>query len=119
MDEFSNKEVKMTQRELTFIKATQWDKGWRWGLFVGGMIVAVANLGVFIMTKFIQGAIMKELKIALYKMRIAFAKEKSRHIEFDYDMCDRLTYNEFIEKASYWDRVESYWQYKLNELMKE
>lgn len=53
MDEFSNKEVKMTQRELTFIKATQWDKGWRWGLFVGGMIVAVANLGVFIMTKFI------------------------------------------------------------------
>lgn len=53
MDEFSNKEVKMTQRELTFIKATQWDKGWRWGLFVGGMIVAVANLGVFIITKFI------------------------------------------------------------------
>ena len=30
MDEYSDKEVKMTQRELTFIKATQWDKGWRW-----------------------------------------------------------------------------------------
>ena len=35
MDEFSDKEVKMTQRELTFIKAAQYDKGWRWGLFVG------------------------------------------------------------------------------------
>lgn len=32
---FSDKEVKMTQRELTFIKAAQWDKDWRWGLFVG------------------------------------------------------------------------------------
>lgn len=62
---------------------------------------------------------MKELKIALYKMRIAFAKEKSRHIEFDYDMCDRMNYDEFIEKSSYWDRVESYWQYKLDELIKE
>ena len=31
MDEFSDKEVKMTYRELTFIKAAQYDKGWRWG----------------------------------------------------------------------------------------
>lgn len=53
MDEFSNKEVKMTQRELTFIKAAQWDKGWRWGLFVGGMIVAVANVAAFLFTKFV------------------------------------------------------------------
>lgn len=62
---------------------------------------------------------MKELKIALYKMRIAFAREKARYIEFDYNMCDRMSYNEFIEKSSYWDRVESYWQYKLDELTKE
>lgn len=62
---------------------------------------------------------MKELKIALYKMRIAFAREKARYIELDYDVCDRLTYGEYIEKAGYWDRVESYWQYKLNELIKE
>lgn len=62
---------------------------------------------------------MKELKIALYKMRIAFAKEKSRHIEFDYDMCDRMSWNEYVEKSSYWGRVESYWQNKLNELTKE
>lgn len=34
MDEFSNKKVEMTQRELTFIKAAEYDKGWRWGLFV-------------------------------------------------------------------------------------
>lgn len=32
MDEFSNKEIKMTQRDLTFIKAVEWDKGWRWGI---------------------------------------------------------------------------------------
>ena len=53
MDEFSDKEVKMTQRELTFIKATQWDKGWRWGLFVGGMFVAVCNLAAFLFTKLV------------------------------------------------------------------
>ena len=62
---------------------------------------------------------MKELKIALYKMRIAFARERARYIEFDYEVCDRMNYDEYIEKASYWDRVESYWQYKLNELTKE
>lgn len=53
MDEFSDKEIKMTQRELTFIKATQWDKGWRWGLFVGGMFVAVCNLAAFLFTKLV------------------------------------------------------------------
>lgn len=53
MDEFSNNKIDITQRELTYIKAAEFDKGWRRGLFVGGMIVAVANLGVFIMTKFI------------------------------------------------------------------
>ena len=52
MDEYSNNKVEMTQRELTFIKSAEWDKGWRWGLFVGGMIVAVANLGFFAMIKF-------------------------------------------------------------------
>ena len=52
MDEFSDKEVKMTQRDLTFIKATQWDKGWRWGLFVGGMLVAVCNVMAFAAAKF-------------------------------------------------------------------
>ena len=50
MDEFSDKEVKMTQRELTFIKAESYDKGWRWGLFVGGMLVAVCNLMFFVIT---------------------------------------------------------------------
>ena len=45
--------IEMTNRELTHIKAEEWDKGWRWGLFVGGMIVALANVGVFILTKFI------------------------------------------------------------------
>ena len=34
----------MTQRELTFIKAAQFDKGSRLGLFVGGMFVAVTNV---------------------------------------------------------------------------
>ena len=62
---------------------------------------------------------MKEFKIALYKMRIAFAREKVRYIELDYDMCDRMNYDEYIEKAGYWDRVESYWQHKLDELTKE
>ena len=62
---------------------------------------------------------MKELKIALYKMRIAFAREKARYIELDYDLCDRLSFEEYGEKAGFWDRVESYWQHKLDELMKE
>lgn len=53
MDEYSDKEVKMTQRELTFIKATQWDKGWRLGLFVGGMFVAVTNVAAFLFTKLV------------------------------------------------------------------
>ncbi len=53
MDEFSDKEVKMTQRELTFIKANQWDKGWRWGLFVGGMLVAVTNVAALLFTKLV------------------------------------------------------------------
>lgn len=53
MDEFSNKEVKMTQRDLTFIKATEYDKGWRWGLFVGGMLVAVCNVAAFLFTKLV------------------------------------------------------------------
>lgn len=44
---------------------------------------------------------MKELKIALYKMRIAFAKEKAHHIEFDYDMCDRMSIQEYAEKSSF------------------
>lgn len=52
MDEFSNNKVDMTQRELTFIKAAEFDKGWRSGLFVGGMIVAVCNLCCFITLKF-------------------------------------------------------------------
>ena len=51
MDEFSDKEVKMTQRELTFIKDAQFDRGWRWGLFVGGMLVAVTNVIAFLFTK--------------------------------------------------------------------
>lgn len=45
--------IEMTNRELTHIKAEEWDKGWRKGLFVGGMIVALANVGFFILTKFI------------------------------------------------------------------
>ena len=53
MDEFSDKEVKMTQRELTFIKAKQWDKGQRWGLFVGGMFVAVTNIAAFLFAKLV------------------------------------------------------------------
>lgn len=53
MDEFSNKKVEMTQRELTFIKAAEYDKGWRWGLFVGGMIVAVTNVTAFLFTKLV------------------------------------------------------------------
>lgn len=52
MDEFSNKKVDLTQRELTFIKAEEFDKGWRRGMFVGGMIVAVANLSFFAIMKF-------------------------------------------------------------------
>lgn len=52
MDEFSDKEVKMTQRELTFIKATEFDKGWRRGLFVGVIFVAVCNLCCFVALKF-------------------------------------------------------------------
>ena len=52
MDEFSDKEVKMTQRDLTFIKAAEYDKGWRLGLFVGGMLVAVCNVMAFVATKF-------------------------------------------------------------------
>lgn len=52
MNEFSDKEVKMTQRELTFIKAAQYDKGWRWG-FVGGMLVAVTNVAAFLFTKLV------------------------------------------------------------------
>lgn len=51
MDEFSDKEVKMTQRELTFIKAAQWDKGWRLGLIVGGMFVAVTNVAALLFSK--------------------------------------------------------------------
>ena len=47
MDEFSNKKVDLTQRELTFIKAEEFDKGWR-----RGMIVAVANLSFFAIMKF-------------------------------------------------------------------
>ena len=54
MDEYSNNKVEMTKRELTFIKAEEWDKGWRKGLFVGGMIVAVANLCFFAIIKFLQ-----------------------------------------------------------------
>lgn len=53
MDEFSDKEVKMTQRELTFIKSAQYDKGWRWGLFVGGMFVAVTNVAALLFTKLV------------------------------------------------------------------
>ena len=53
MDEFSDKEVKMTQRDLTFIKAAQYDKGWRWGLFVGGMFVAVTNITALLFTKLV------------------------------------------------------------------
>lgn len=53
MDEFSNKKVDITQRELTFIKAAEYDKGWRLGLFVGGMLVAVANVAAFLFTKFV------------------------------------------------------------------
>jgi hypothetical protein len=53
MDEFSDKEVKMTYRELTFIKSAQYDKGWRWGLFVGGMFVAVTNVAAFLFTKLV------------------------------------------------------------------
>ena len=53
MDEFSDKEVKMIQRELTFIKSAQYDKGWRWGLFVGGMFVAVTNVAAFLFTKLV------------------------------------------------------------------
>ncbi len=62
---------------------------------------------------------MKELKIALYKMRIAFARERARYIEFDYEVCDRLTYGEYIENSGFWDRVQDYWQKKLDELTKE
>lgn len=51
MDEFSDKEVKMTQRELTFIKAVQYDKGWRWGLIVGGTLVAVTNVVSLLFSK--------------------------------------------------------------------
>lgn len=47
-----NNKVEMTQRELTHIKAEEFDKGWRRGLFVGGMIVAVANLFCFAIIKF-------------------------------------------------------------------
>ena len=53
MDEFSDKEVKMTQRELTFIKAAEHDRGWRWGLFVGGMFVAVSNVAGFLFAKLV------------------------------------------------------------------
>lgn len=53
MDEYSNNKVEMTQRELTFIKATELDKGWRKGLFVGGMLVAVANVAAFLFTKMV------------------------------------------------------------------
>jgi len=53
MDEYSNNKVEMTQRELTFIKSAQWDKGWRWGLFVGGMMVAVCNVAAFLFTKLV------------------------------------------------------------------
>ena len=51
IDEYSDKEVKMTQCELTFIKATEWDKGWSFGLFVGGMLVAVCIVAAFLFTK--------------------------------------------------------------------
>lgn len=51
MDEFSDKEVKMTQRELTFIKAVQYDKGWRWGMIVGGTLVAVTNVVSLLFSK--------------------------------------------------------------------
>lgn len=53
MDKFSDKEVKMTQRELTLIKAAEYDKGWRGGLFVGGMFVAVTNVAAFLFTKLV------------------------------------------------------------------
>ena len=53
MDEFSNKEIKMTQRDLTFIKAVEWDKGWRWGLFVGAMAVAVSNVAAILFIKLV------------------------------------------------------------------
>ena len=44
---------------------------------------------------------MKELKIALYKMRIAFAREKARYIDFDYDVCEQMNFDEYIEKAGF------------------
>lgn len=53
MDEFSNNKVDMTQRELTFIKAAEFDKGWRRGLFVGGMFVAVTNVAAFLFAKLV------------------------------------------------------------------
>ena len=54
MDEFSNNKVDMTQRELTFIKAAEFDKGWRRGLFVGVIFVAVCNLCCFVALNFFQ-----------------------------------------------------------------
>lgn len=53
MDEFSNKKIDMTQRELTFIKAVEWDKGWRWGLFVGAMVVAASNVAAILFIKLV------------------------------------------------------------------
>ena len=34
-------------------KAAQYDKGWRLGLFVGGMFVAVTNVAAFLFTKLV------------------------------------------------------------------
>ena len=53
MDEYSDKEVKMTQRELTFIKAAEHDKGWRRGLFVGAIFDAVSIVAAFLFTKMV------------------------------------------------------------------
>ena len=50
MDEFSDKEVKMTQRELTHIKSECYDRGWRYGMMVGGIIAAVCFIVLFAVT---------------------------------------------------------------------
>ena len=43
LDAFSDKKIEMTQKELTFIKDAEWDKGWRWGLLVGLITLIIAE----------------------------------------------------------------------------
>ena len=55
-----------------------------------------------------------EHRLAIYKMRVAYAKERERYLELEYDT-DRLDYEEYIRKSVFWIHVQEYWRWRIEQ----